>query len=88
MNHKQSLIGKADIKENSKRKFIDYKGKDLFLIINKARYKGKTGTNVITQRTNGTFFIHQPYGTVRYYQPHNFVIKKVTLPYVGENYHV
>ena len=41
LDKKQKIIDKANIKENSKRKFFDYKEGDLILILNKQANKGK-----------------------------------------------
>ena len=65
LQNKQTLIDQANIKENSKRRFHDYKEQDLVLILNKATTKGKLepitlpeGPWKITQvHTNGTVSI-------------------------------
>ena len=62
---KQRIIEQANIKENSKRRFYDYKVGDLILILNKQGTKGKLEPNTlpegpwkITQgHTNGTVSI-------------------------------
>ena len=65
LNRKQEIIDAANIKENSKRKYFDYKVGDLILILNKQSNRGKLepitlpeGTWKVTQvHTNGTVSI-------------------------------
>ena len=65
ISRKQEIIDRANIKENSKRQFFDYKIGDLILILNKQSNKGKLDPNTlpegpwkITQvHTNGTVSI-------------------------------
>ena len=62
LEQKQRLVDQANIKENSKRRFFDYKENDLVLILNKNINKGKLEPNVLPEgpwkvvqvHTNGT----------------------------------
>ena len=49
LEQKQKLVDQANIKENSKRKFFDYKGNNLFLFLNKNINKGKLEPKVLPE---------------------------------------
>ena len=65
LEQKQKLVDQANIKENSKRRFFDYKENDIVLILNKNINKGKLEPNVLPEgpwkvaqvHTNGTLSI-------------------------------
>ena len=65
LDKKQKIIDKANIKENSKRKFFNYKEGDLILILNKQSNRGKLDPHTLSEgpwritqvHTNGTVSI-------------------------------
>ena len=65
MNRKQKIIDVANIKENAKRKYFDYKVGDLILILNKQGNRGKLEPSTLPEgpwkivqiHTNGTVSI-------------------------------
>ena len=65
MNRKQKIIDVANIKENAKRKYFDYKVGDLILILNKQGNRGKLEPitlpegpwKIVQVYTNGTVSI-------------------------------
>ena len=65
MDHKQEMVDDANIKENSKSKFFDYKNNDQVLILNKQITKGKLEPTTLPEgqwrikqvHTNGTVSI-------------------------------